>query len=79
MDWYRYDRDVVYAKYEITGGGALWTAGHKWEEGSIATPWMPSFSEATAEDYPRYIGTYTDNNSNEQSTDPLKYTWEKIE
>ena len=40
---------------------------------------MPSFSEATAEDYPSYIGTYTDNKSNEQSTDPEKYTWKKIE
>ena len=71
--------DVIYAKYEITGGGALWTAGHKWEEGSTATPWMPSFSEVTAEDYPSYIGTYTDNDSNEQSTDPEKYSWGKIE
>lgn len=51
----------------------------KLEQGSIATPWLPSFSEVTAEDYPSYIGTYTDNNSNEQSTDPLKYTWKKIE
>ena len=51
----------------------------KVEEGSTATPWMPSFSELTAEDYPSYIGTYTDNNSNEQSTAPEKYTWKKIE
>ncbi len=50
----------------------------KIEEGSTATPWMPSFSEATVEDYPSHIGTYTDNNSNEQSTDPEKYTWKKI-
>lgn len=74
--------DIAYVKYEITGSGSdsiLRNAGHKWEQGSIATPWMPSFSEVTAEDYPKYIGTYTDNNSNEQSTDPLKYTWKKIE
>ncbi len=51
----------------------------KVEEGSTATPWMPSASEATAKDYPSYIGTYTDNKSNEQSTDPEKYTWKKIE
>ena len=50
----------------------------KVEEGSTATPWMPSASEATVEDYPSYIGTYTDNNSNEQSTNPEKYTWKKI-
>ena len=51
----------------------------KLEPGSTATPYMPSFSEATAEDYPSYIGTYTDNNSNEQSTDPARYSWKKIE
>ena len=51
----------------------------KLEEGSTATPWMPSSSEATAKDYPSYIGTYTDNDSNSQSTDPEKYTWKKIE
>ena len=51
----------------------------KVEEGSTATPWMPSASEATVEDYPSHIGTYTDNNSNEQSTNPLKYAWKKIE
>lgn len=74
--------DVVFARYEISvvgSGSTLWTAGHKWEHGSIATPWMPSFSEVTAEDYPSYIGTYTDNDSNTQSTDPEKYTWKKIE
>lgn len=47
----------------------------KIEEGSTATPWMPSSSEATVEDYPSHVGTYTDNNSNEQSINPLKYTW----
>ena len=51
----------------------------KLEEGSTATPWMPLSSEVKAEDYPSYIGTYTDNKSNEQSTDPEKYTWKKIE
>jgi hypothetical protein len=76
------ENDKVSVRYEITGSGsdsALWTAGHKWEEGSTATPWMPSFSEVTAEDYPSYIGTYTDNNSDEQSTDPVRYSWKKIE
>ena len=73
--------DKISARYDIAGSGsdsALWTAGHKWEEGSTATPWMPSASEVTPEDYPSYIGTYTDNKSNEQSTDPVKYTWKKI-
>ena len=76
------ENEKVSVRYEITGTGsdsALWTAGHKLEEGSTATPWMPSAREATAEDYPRYIGTYTDNNSNEQSTDPARYSWKKTE
>lgn len=51
----------------------------KTEESSTATPWMPSFSEVKAEDYPSYIGTYTDSDSNTQSTDPEKYVWEKID
>ena len=76
------ENEKVSVRYEITGAGldsALWTAGHKLEEGSTATPWMPSAKEVTAEDYPRYIGTYTDNNSNEQSTDPARYSWKKTE
>lgn len=51
----------------------------KVEQGSLATPWMPSAREVTAEDYPSYIGTYTDNNPNEQSTDPARYSWKRIE
>ena len=51
----------------------------KVEEGSTATPYMPSFSGVTVEDYPSYIGTYTDSDSNTQSTDPEKYVWKKIE
>ena len=47
----------------------------KVEEGSTATTWMPSASEAKEEDYPSHIGKYTDNNSHEQSTNPLKYAW----
>ena len=51
----------------------------KVENGSTATPWMPSASEATAEDYPSYIGAYADSKSSEQSTDPARYSWKKIE
>ena len=59
-------------------GGKISVAGYKLETGSIATPWMPSFSEVTPSDYPSYIGTYTDNDSSKQSTDPARYTWKKI-
>ena len=45
--------------YNITGSGkttSLWNAGHKWEEGSIATPYMPSASEITTNDISEYFG-----------------------
>ena len=72
--------DKMSIRYEINSGstGDIWNAGHKWEHGSIATPWMPSLSEVTPSDYPSYIGTYTDNDSSKQSTDPSRYNWKKI-
>ena len=68
-----------YVLFRLPTGSSVDICLPKLEKGSIATPWMPSFSEATTEDYPSYIGTYTDNDSNTQSTDPEKYTWKKIE
>ena len=68
-----------YILFRLPTGSSVDICVPKLEEGTIDTPWMPSLSEATAEDYPSYIGTYTDNKSNEQSTDPEKYTWKKIE
>jgi hypothetical protein len=50
-------KDTINARYEISGNGSdsiLWTAGHKWEEGSVATPWMPSASEVTTADLPKW-------------------------
>lgn len=46
--------DVIYARYEMAGSGTLWTAGHKWEYGSTATPYMPSESEATSVGFPKW-------------------------
>lgn len=69
--------DRVWFKYEISGLGAdsiLWTAGHKWEQGSTATPYMLSSSEVTTADWPRYIGQYTDF-TQADSTNPSNYTW----
>ena len=74
--------DTIFVRYEITGSGSdsiLWTAGHKWEEGSTATPYMPSESEVIKSDYPSYIGTYTGKIADGQSTDPVKYNWKKID
>ena len=65
----------LWSRYEITGPGSdsiLWTAGHKWEEGSTATPWMPSSSEVTVADYPKYVGFSNSIKPNKKSSD---YTW----
>lgn len=72
--------DSVWVRYEITGTGSgsiLWTAGHKWEEGSKATPYMPAENETTKLDRPSYIGQYTDYTL-EDSTNPSSYTWREI-
>ncbi|MCT0061845.1 hypothetical protein EFK34_10935, partial [Lactococcus lactis subsp. lactis] len=49
----------------------------KLEEGSTATPYMPSASEATTADWPSYIGQYTDF-AQVDSTNPSGYTWSRI-
>nr|WP_233180949.1 hypothetical protein [Lactococcus lactis] len=69
--------DRIYAQYNMTSSGTLWTAGHKWEEGSVATPHMPSASEAKTSDWPSYIGQYTDF-TQADSTNPSDYTWSLI-
>lgn len=43
--------DTIWARYEISGNGSdsiLWTAGHKWEHGSVATQYMQAESEITS-------------------------------
>ena len=65
----------LWSRYEITGPGSdsiLWTAGHKWEEGSTATPWMPSAREVTVADYPKYVGFSNSIKPNKKSSD---YKW----
>ncbi len=65
----------MWIRYEISGTGTdsiLWTAGHKWEPGSIATPWMPSSSEVTTADWPKYVGFSNAVKTNKSASD---YTW----
>lgn len=72
--------DTISARYEISGSTSdsiLWTAGHKWEDDSSATPYMPSSSEVTTADWPSYIGQYTDF-TQADSTNPSAYTWSLI-
>lgn len=49
----------------------------KQEPGEIATPYMPSASEATTADYPSFIGHYTDF-TQVDSPNPRDYTWSLI-
>ena len=44
----------------------------KLEPGPIATPWMPSASEVTIDDYPKYVGFSNSIKPNKKSSD---YTW----
>ena len=44
----------------------------KLEEGSIATPWMPSASEVTTADWPKYVGFSNSIKPNKKSSD---YNW----
>ena len=72
--------DTISARYEISGSGTdsiLWTAGHKWEDGSTATPYMQSSNEVKTSDYPNFIGQYT-NPKKDDSTNPSDYTWSLI-
>ncbi|ADA64786.1 phage tail protein [Lactococcus lactis] len=72
--------DKVFVRYEITSdntGLDIWNAGHKWEQGLTATPYMPSSSEVTTADWPSYIGQYTDF-TQADSTNPSDYTWSLI-
>lgn len=50
--------------------------GYKLELGSTSTPWMPSISEVTADNYPTYLGTYS-GLGNPDLNDPLMYSWNR--
>ena len=67
--------DVTFGKYEIIAGttsSVFRIAGHKWEEGSTATPYMQSAREVTVADYPKYVGFSNSIKPNKKSSD---YTW----
>ena len=66
---------IVYLRGMSTANGNwLIIKNIKLEQGSITTPHMPSASEVTTADYPRYIGQYTDF-TQADSTNPSDYTW----
>ena len=49
----------------------------KQEPGTIATPHMPSASEVTTADWPKFVGTYVDTNP-VSSAEPSKYDWDEM-
>ncbi len=66
---------TAFFRYEISTNNAdaiLWTAGHKWEPGSTATPYMTSSSEVTTADWPKYIGFSNTVKTNKSASD---YAW----
>ena len=82
FDWFRdsltislKSGDTAFIRYEITGAGTdsiLWNAGHKWEQGSVATLYMPPSSEVKTSDYPSYIGYSNTVKTNKVASD---YKW----
>lgn len=50
--------DKIYAQYNVEGSGVLRNAGHKWEEGSFATPYIQSANKVTTADISEYFGYY---------------------
>lgn len=64
--------DKIYAQYNVYGSGVLWNAGHKWEEGSTATPYIQSASEVTTADWPKFVGFSNTVKTNKSASD---YTW----
>ena len=67
--------DLALVRYEILDLGtnsAIWSAGHKWELGSTATPYMQSAREVTVADHPKYVGFSNTIKPNKKSSD---YKW----
>ena len=67
---------IIYG-WDMAAGKHFQVYNPKVEEGSIATPWMPSASEVTTDDFPSYIGHYT-NYMQVDSPNPQDYTWSLI-
>ncbi len=64
---------IIYG-WDMVAGQHFQVYNPKAEEGTIATPYMPSASEVKPSDQPKYIGTYTDK-SESASQNATKYTW----
>ncbi|WNT43862.1 minor structural protein 5 [Lactococcus phage PMBT68] len=69
--------DVIALETHNGTTGQISVAGYKLEEGSTATPYMPSSSEVKDSDYPKYVGVYGDD-STTASQLPASYKWSSI-
>lgn len=65
------DTDSITIRQSSNISGFVYSA-IKLETGSTATPWMPSASEATINDYPKYVGFSNTVKTNKSASD---YTW----
>ncbi|MEI3642006.1 fibronectin type III domain-containing protein [Lactococcus cremoris] len=70
------DTDSITIRQETDASGFVYST-IKLEEGSTATPRMPSASEVTTADWPKYVGTYVDTNP-VSSTVSSKYDWDEM-
>lgn len=66
---------LAWTEHTYTGSYSYRKA--KLEIGNTPTPWMPSASEVTTADYPKYFGQYT-NYTQADSPNPQDYTWSLI-
>lgn len=69
--------DVIVLETHNGTTGQISVAGYKVENSLVSTPHMPSASEVTTADWPKYVGTYVDTNP-VSSTDPSKYVWDEM-
>ena len=63
--------------YGLPAGTTVTITNLKLEIGSVATPHIPSESEVKTNDYPSYIGQYSDDKVSD-SVKPSDYTWSLI-
>lgn len=70
------DTDSITIRQISDTSGIVYSA-IKLEIGSTATPHMPSSSEVTTADWPKYVGTYVDTNP-VSSTVSSKYDWDEM-
>ena len=70
------DTDTIIVRQADPISGFIYS-NIKLEIGSTATPYMPSASEVTTADWPKFVGTYVDTNP-VSSIVSSKYDWDEM-